>query len=56
MQEGFLSYRFQSRFNENNQKAHAEIKLDKIGAKLEASARKLLVHFAQQMAISTSIA
>lgn len=49
MWEGFLSYRFHSRFKENTQKEHAEIKLGKIGAHLEASARKSL-------AISASIA
>jgi hypothetical protein len=49
-------YRFHSRFKENMLKDYAEIKLGKIGAHLEASARKSLVHFARQMAISASIA
>ena len=56
MWEGFLSYRFHSRFKENMQKEHTKMKLGKIGAHLEASARKSLVHFAQQIAISASIA
>jgi hypothetical protein len=51
-----LRYRFHSRFKENTLKEHAEIRLGKIGSHLEASARKSLVHFAQQMAISASIA
>jgi hypothetical protein len=51
-----LSYRFHSRFKENTQKEYAEIKLGKIDAHLEASARKSLVYFAQQMTISASIA
>jgi hypothetical protein len=38
---------FHSRFKENTWKAHTEIKLDKIGAKLEVYARKSSVHFAQ---------
>jgi len=41
---------------ENTQKEHAEIKLGKIDAHLEASARKSLVYFAQQMTISASTA
>jgi hypothetical protein len=56
MWEGVLSYRFHSRFKENTQKEHAEIKLGKLDAHLEVSARKSLVYFAQQMTISASIA
>jgi len=43
-------------YSKRTQKEHAEIKLGKIDAHLEASARKSLVHFTQQMAISASIA
>jgi hypothetical protein len=52
----FLSYRSHSRFKRNMQKELAEIKLGKISAHLEASARKSLVHFAQQMVVTASIA